>query len=101
MDYIFNLGQGNIGALEVKKCHTFFSNSAFLLSSKFLDFIGQFLQPPAWAHIQAEPSLSSSLRYGYNTFILGFGILFDTNIPFKCFSFVLQILIYLSNVFLS
>ena len=61
------------GLPHTKKCHTIYSNFVFLLSSNFPEFIGQFLQPPAWAHIQAKPSLSSSLWYGYNKFILGFG----------------------------
>ena len=41
--------------------HPIFFNTLFLYLSYFLEFIGQFLQPPAFGHKQAKPSLARPL----------------------------------------
>ena len=46
--------------IEQKPSPNFFY-TLFLYSSHFLEFIGQFLQPPAFGHRQAEPSLARPL----------------------------------------
>ena len=65
LESIFKLGQGNLGALEVREknvtqffCTKIFSNR-FTFQSFF--FFQQFLHPPAWDHIQAGPSLGKFL----------------------------------------
>ena len=61
-DSIFKLGRGNLGALEVRKNVTQFGKTPFFSNqATFWIYFGQFLQPPAWDDIQAEPSLAKSL----------------------------------------
>ena len=49
------------GSRIEQNLHPIFFYTLFLYSSYFLEFIGQFLQPPAFGHKQAKPSLARPL----------------------------------------